>query len=94
MRFPGFRASGWEYAADPALLRLIEKQHCHETGTALTKKGWLGTADGRYFAASDPVVYYGPTGGNIHAPDEYVEVETMRQVARVVAGVISNWCAP
>jgi acetylornithine deacetylase len=93
LRFPGFRAAGWEYRADPALLDLVDAWHTREAGTPLTRTGWPGTADGRYFAATEPVVYYGPAGNNIHGPDEYVELESVRRVARALTGIITEWCA-
>ena len=93
IRFPGFRAAGWEYRADPALLDLVDRCHSEETGRALVRTGWPGTADGRYADPSVPVVYYGPAGGGIHGPDEYVELESMRQVARTLVAVIAEWCA-
>jgi acetylornithine deacetylase len=53
----------------------------------------FGTADARYFADSGiPAVYYGPAGGGMHAPDEWVAVESFRRVARVLARTITGWC--
>ena len=92
VRFPGFRAVGWEYQADPALLDLVGTAHQQETGRTLTREGWPGTADGRYFAPHEPVMYYGPSGGGIHGPDEYVDLESIREVARVLVQVIAEWC--
>ncbi|MCD6033216.1 MAG: acetylornithine deacetylase or succinyl-diaminopimelate desuccinylase [Thermomicrobiales bacterium] len=92
LRFPGFRAAGWEYRADPALLDLVDTWHNRESGSPLVRTGWPGTADGRYFDLAEPVVYYGPAGGNIHGPDEYVELESLRRVARALVGVIVEWC--
>ena len=93
VRFPGFRAAGWEYRADPALLDMVDAWHTRESGAPLVRTGWPGTADARYFDPAQPVVYYGPAGGNIHGPDEYVELESVRQVARALVGVIVEWCA-
>lgn len=93
VRFPGFRAAGWEYLADPTLLDLVGTAHLRETGRPLGRVGWPGTADARYFPPETPVVYYGPDGGGIHGPDEYVELDSVRQVARALVGIIAEWCA-
>ena len=92
VRFPGFRAAGWEYQAELALLDLIAEAHQHATGEGLRRVGFPGTADGRHFAPDQPVVYYGPSGGDIHGPDEYVELESVRRVARVLVALIAEWC--
>jgi acetylornithine deacetylase len=92
VRFPGFRATGCEYRADPALLDLVDAWHTRESGVPLVRIGWPGTADGRYFTPTEPVVYYGPAGENIHGPDEFVELESIRRVARALAGIIVEWC--
>jgi acetylornithine deacetylase len=68
IRFSGFRATGWEYRADPTLLNLVETWHYREAGSALEGIGWPGTADARYFASSEPVVYYGPGGETFMVP--------------------------
>jgi acetylornithine deacetylase len=93
LRFSGFRAAGWEYRADPALLDLIGAAHRLETGRELTRLGWPGTADGRYFPPETPVAYYGPAGGGIHGPDEYVELDSLRHVTRALVNIIAEWCA-
>ena len=91
--FPGFRAVGWEYRADTKLLDLVCYEHEHHTGHPLQRVGWPGTADGRYFAPEEPVMYYGPGGSGIHGPDEYVDLESLRTVAKVLVRVIAEWCA-
>ena len=91
--FPGFRAAGWEYRADPKLLDLVCREHERATGHTLQRVGWPGTADGRYFAPEEPVMYYGPGGSGIHGPDEYVDLESLRSVAKVLVRVIAEWCA-
>lgn len=91
--FPGFRATGWEYRADTKLLDLVCREHERHTGHPLQRVGWPGTADGRYFAPEEPVMYYGPGGSGIHGPDEYVDLESLRTVAKVLVRVIAEWCA-
>lgn len=92
VRFPGFRALGWESPEGSPLLGDLGGCHEAETGDPLARSAWPGTADARYFADAGSVAYYGPAGGNIHAPDEYVELESVRRAARVLARLIAGWC--
>jgi acetylornithine deacetylase len=39
-----------------------------------------------------PTVVYGPGGDNAHGADEYVRVDEVRQVTRVIAILIKRWC--
>ena len=42
--------------------------------------------------ADSPCVMYGPKGGAIHSTNEYVDVESMMNVALVVGKAILDWC--
>lgn len=94
VRFPGFRALGWEATDDTPLHRALDACHEAELGETPSRTVFPGTADARYFdaAAGEQVIYYGPAGGNIHAPDEYVDLASIRQTARVVVRLIAEWC--
>ena len=99
VRYPGFRALGWVMDDNVGETRstLIQTlAGCHQavTGKRLERDVFLATADARYFnvAQGEQAVYYGPSGGNWHAPDEYVELESILTVARVLAGMIVSWC--
>lgn len=100
IRYPGFRALGWVIddntaAESPsALIQLLARCHLQATGRILERGVFMGTADARYFdlTAGEQAVYYGPAGGNQHAPDECVELESVRQVARTLAQLIVTWC--
>lgn len=62
------------------------------TGEPARISPMFGTADARYFADRNiPAVYYGPAGGGMHAPDEWVGLASVRRVARVLAGTIAGW---
>ena len=39
-----------------------------------------------------PATCYGPLGGNLHAPDEWVDLESVRQVTKVLAATAMAWC--
>jgi acetylornithine deacetylase len=91
VNFEGFRADGWEGDPENALNRALAAAHEAELGSPLQQSVFPGAADARYFGADEPVTYYGPTGGGIHGPDEYVEIESIRQTARTLARFIAEW---
>lgn len=94
MGFPGFRASPWNGSRRGALHASIQTSHRDVFGAPLVEGVFPGTADARYFSVDEEVLYYGPSGGNIHAPDEFVYIESVRQVARVVARLITEYQDP
>lgn len=93
--YPGFQAAGWSLAESGGapIRALLGEIHAAVAGQPLRDTPFPGTADGRYFAArGEPAIYYGPAGGNQHAPDEWVDLESVRLVARVQARTIVEWC--
>ena len=54
-------------------------------------KAWM---DAAFIAAADiPTVVFGPTGAGAHAIEEYVELESVEQVADVVIETARRFCA-
>ena len=39
-----------------------------------------------------PATCYGPIGGNLHAPDEWVDLESVRETTLVLALAAAEWC--
>jgi acetylornithine deacetylase len=47
----------------------------------------------RYFnLAGVPSGCYGVTGANAHAADEWLDLDSLVPTAKVLAGVIMDWC--
>lgn len=42
--------------------------------------------------ANSPSAHFGPTGAAIHSTDEYVEIDSVMQVAQVIGRYIVDWC--
>jgi acetylornithine deacetylase len=42
--------------------------------------------------ANSPSAHFGPSGGAIHSTDEYVEIDSVMDVARVLGRFILDWC--
>jgi acetylornithine deacetylase len=39
-----------------------------------------------------PGVIFGPVGGNLHGPDEWVEIESLKKVTLSLMDFIRTWC--
>ena len=40
-----------------------------------------------------PALAFGPKGANLHGADEYVELDTVIETARLLALFAAEWCA-
>jgi acetylornithine deacetylase/succinyl-diaminopimelate desuccinylase-like protein len=75
------------------IVDLLSKVVAETTGEPARLSPMFGTADARYFADRQiPAVYYGPAGGGMHSPDEWVDLASVRRVAHVLANTIVRWC--
>jgi len=52
--------------------------------------GGLDTRFGPHFET--PSFSFGPTGANYHGPDEYVEIASLKTLAKVIAKFVLDWC--
>lgn len=93
LRWHGFRATGFYIDTAEPIVELVRSHVADVTGAPARFSPMFGTADARYFAAQGiPAVYFGPAGGGMHAPDEWVELASVERVARVLARTIVGWC--
>jgi acetylornithine deacetylase len=93
LRWHGFRAHGYYIEPNEPIVALLTSTVQEVTGEPARISPMFGTADARYFADQQiPAVYYGPGGGGMHAPDEWVELASVRRVASVLARTIVRWC--
>lgn len=90
--YPGFHAEGWAIDTNASLVKALRVSHQSMTGEQLRTGVLFGTADARYFDASEQAIYYGPSGGGQHAPDEYVDLDSLVTGAKVLARLIVEWC--
>lgn len=83
-----------ECAADHPGVRML-KRCCQRTaGDEVVVVGAPFSCDLSYFQkyGSTPAVLFGPTGGNLHAPNEWVDVDSVVTATKVYADMIMNWC--
>jgi acetylornithine deacetylase len=94
LRWHGFRAHGYYIDPGEPIVDLLTTTVEQVTGTPARISPMFGTADARYFGDQGiPAVYYGPAGGGMHAPDEWVDLASVRRVATVLAHTIRRWCS-
>ncbi len=92
VRWHGFRAHGFTIEAEHPLVALLTDSVESVTGAPARLSPMFGTADARYFADDGiPAVYYGPAGGGMHAPDEWVDLTSVHRVAHVLARTVVAW---
>lgn len=79
--------------ADPFLARLAAAHRRHE-GVDPGHQIAVGYCDMWQFQRLQgiPVTAYGPIGENSHAPDERVELDSVRRAAAVIASTLVDWC--
>lgn len=92
--FYGFRAEGCVIDRGEPLLGALAGAHREVLEDELELFSFTGTTDVRFFNLYEgtPATCYGPTGGNLHAPDEWVEIESVRATTKVLALTALDWC--
>lgn len=75
-------------------IRKLAQVHSEVTGQPAGYTKVKACTDARFWHLyyDKPVTCYGPTGGNIHAVDEYVELPGVLETTKVIAAFIMEWC--
>jgi len=89
VEFRGFRARGYSFDPDSPFVRLLGDCHEEVRGGRPRPDPSRATTDLRFFEGQ--AVCYGPTGENLHGVDEWVDLESIADVATVVALLIRRW---
>jgi acetylornithine deacetylase len=91
----GFHAHGFALSRDEPIFDVLGRAHSSVHGAPLEYLAFTGTTDARAFVVHDstPATCYGPIGGNLHAPDEWVDLESVRATTLVLARFAAEWCA-
>ena len=93
--FYGFHAEGScvDFAGSP-VIQTLDAVHRELMGCGLTPEAGSATTDTRFFHLyyGIPAVCFGPRGAGAHGVDEYVELHTVREVTRIIAAFILDWC--
>ena len=89
VEFRGFRARGYAFDAESPFVRLLGDCHEEVRGGRPRPDPSRATTDLRFFEGQ--AVCYGPTGENLHGVDELVDLESIADVAAVIALLIRRW---
>jgi acetylornithine deacetylase len=92
--FYAFQADGCVVPRDTAIVGALSAAHRELSGSELELLSFTGTTDARFFNLfyDTPCTCYGAVGGNLHAPDEWVDLESLRAVTKVLALTTLDWC--
>jgi acetylornithine deacetylase len=92
--FFAFQADGFILPRDAPIMQTLATTHRELLGDELEFLSFTATTDARLFNLyyGVPATCYGPLGGNLHAPDEWVDLESVRQVTKVLAVTAMDWC--
>jgi acetylornithine deacetylase len=91
IRFEGFRARAYAQPTTGPLVDFVSAAHRTVLGSDPQPVAFTATNDSRY--VEGPCLCYGPSAGNLHGTDEWVDVETLVQTATVVALATAAWTA-
>jgi len=91
--FYGFHAPGCVNDTDSDLFATLESAHKSITNEMLEYVDFTATTDVRAFEEFGiPATCYGPSGAFMHAPNEYVELDSLKTVTKTIAAFILDWC--
>ena len=91
VEFRGLRAPGYAFPADSELVSLLSDSHEELHGARPRPDPSRATTDLRFFQGQ--AVCYGPSGDGLHGVDEWVDLESIADVATVLALLIRRWRA-
>lgn len=94
VRWRGFQAEGAEMDPQHPMMVLLSDIHRRVTDQPITHLASTATTDARFFQlyGDTPATCYGPEADAIHGIDESVSLDSMMQVATVLALFIVEWC--
>ena len=92
--YHGFQAEGLVVDLQQPALQALMQAHQDIHGQPAMARASTATTDVRFFHlyGNIPSTCYGPRGANIHGVDEWVSIESMQQVAAVLALFMARWC--
>ncbi|MFG6115663.1 M20 family metallopeptidase [Halobacillus sp. MO56] len=91
--FIGFSAPGYTISKEEEIMKEMTESHSAVTGKQAENLAFTATTDLRAFGEFNiPATCYGPIGENMHAPNEYIELDSLKTVTNVIADFILRWC--
>ncbi|MHB1653796.1 MAG: ArgE/DapE family deacylase [Desulfitobacteriaceae bacterium] len=92
--FYGFHAEGVALNKNLDIFKVLGNAHRVATASELEYGVTTATTDIRFYNLyfDVPATCYGPSGGNMHGPDEWVDLPSVKAVTRTLAAYILEWC--
>lgn len=92
--YHGFLAEGYSLPENSNAEKELAKAHEQINNSGLKRSAITATTDSRFFGIyqDTPALVYGPAGERIHAFDEYVDLGSLKNITKVYARFIQNWC--
>jgi acetylornithine deacetylase len=91
--YDGFQTEGVILDEDAAFLPMLEAAHHAVTGRPLGREVGTAVNDMRYYLFEGmPATCYGASGGNGHAVDEWLDLDSLAPTAKTLAAFIVDWC--
>jgi acetylornithine deacetylase len=90
----GWSTDPHEFDVDSEFAAVVFENAEAVTGGTVNYRGGLGGNDERFYNRyyDIPTPSVGPSGGNGHGADEYVEIDSLIETAKVMAGITMDWC--
>lgn len=90
----GFHCQGYTMDSNNKLIKTIANAHKKVTGKDINFEYTAATSDARFWPLyyGLPSTCYGPSGGNFHGHDEYVNLSSVLETTKVIAEFIMKWC--
>ena len=94
VEYNGFFAEGYVLEEGSEAEKVLSRAHTQSFGSSLESFVTPGYLDGRVFVlyGDCPCLVYGPVSKNIHAFDERVSLNSLRQITGTIALFIASWC--
>jgi acetylornithine deacetylase len=89
LAFESFRARAYCHPADSSLAEVVSVAHRRVVGRDAETMAFTATTDARF--VEGPCLCYGPSAGNLHGTDEWVDIETLVETATAVALSAAAW---
>jgi acetylornithine deacetylase len=91
--YDGFQTDGAVVSADEPFIHALVDVYRRVTGNDLQPHVATAVNDMRYYLFQGvPSTCFGAAGGNAHAADEWLDLDSMVPAAKVIAGFIVDWC--
>lgn len=91
--FFGFSAPGYSISKDEDLMQKMAASHASITNEKVDYLPFTATTDLRAFGEFNiAATCYGPVGEDMHAPNEYIDLSSLKTVTQTIADFILRWC--